>query len=121
MTNKEKAELYDLATRCNTCMARNGDIEYRCNELNCSKEYKKNLDWLMEDYKQGQEDKPPVDWSKVPVDTLVRVSDDGLVFRNAHFAKYDGTVATWVNGMTSKTVSDENEILHWDYYVLAEE
>lgn len=48
--------------------------------------------------------KPEPDWSKVAVDTPMLFSDDGAIWRKAHFARYDGTkVYVWMNGMTSYT------------------
>ena len=51
-----------------------------------------------------------VDWSKVPVDTKILVSDcingagEVIKWRRRHFAKYeDGKVYAWVDGKTSFT------------------
>ncbi|HAU85346.1 MAG TPA: hypothetical protein DCW90_07550 [Lachnospiraceae bacterium] len=71
-----------------------------CNGVRCP--YCKILQtlWLDEEYKE-----PEVDWSKVPVDTLIRVKEneiDEWVLR--YFAKYrDGRIYAWDYGCTSKT------------------
>lgn len=56
--------------------------------------------WLDEEYEE-----PEIDWSKVPVDTLIRVKMnkiDEWVLR--YFAKYkDGKIYAWKYGCTSKT------------------
>lgn len=45
-----------------------------------------------------------VDWSKVDVDTKILVSNGGLRWHKAHFAKFeDNTIYTFRNGATSFT------------------
>ena len=71
-----------------------------CAFLACSQCYLVQQLWLDEEYKE-----PEVDWSKVPIDTLIRVklyeSDDWI---NRYFSKYEnGKVYAWNNGATSKT------------------
>ena len=67
---------------------------------NCSQCYLVQQLWLDEEYKE-----PEVDWSRVPVDTLIRVKEnkiDELVLR--YFAEYkDGKIYAWDYGCTSKT------------------
>lgn len=67
---------------------------------NCSQCYLVQQLWLDEEYKE-----PEVDWSRVPVDTLIRVKEnkiDKWVLR--YFAKYkDGKIYAWDYGCTSKT------------------
>lgn len=60
--------------------------------------------WLDEEYKE-----PEVDWSRVPVDTLIRVKNwESGDFVNRYFSKYqNGLVYTWANGATSKTSSND--------------
>lgn len=66
----------------------------------CSQCYLVQQLWLDEEYKE-----PEVDWSKVPVDTLIRVKEnknDKWILR--YFAKYkDGKIYAWDYGCTSKT------------------
>ena len=63
---------------------------------------------------------PVVDWSKVKVDTKVRVSNgDGIVWARRHFAKYeDGKVYVFDGGQTSWTT---NKYSAWNNAVLVEE
>ena len=62
-----------------------------------------------------------VDWSKVPVDTPVLVSNDNREWIKRYFARYeDGNVYCWLSGKTSWTTICELSIGHWDYTKLAE-
>lgn len=76
--------------------------------------------WLDEEYKE-----PNVDWSKVPVDTLVRVRDsEGEDWNLGYFKGVDegcseNRFETWDNGRTSKTTHGYS--YHWKYCELAEE
>ena len=85
-----------------------------CDHIGCSRCNMLQMLWLLEDYKE-----PPVDWSKVEVDTpiLVRYSEDGEWFRR-HFAKYEnGKVYAWSDGCTSWT---EDRVTPWELAKLAE-
>lgn len=66
----------------------------------CSQCYLVQQLWLDEEYKESE-----VDWSRVPVDTLIRVKEnkiDEWVLR--YFAEYkDGKIYAWDYGCTSKT------------------
>lgn len=62
-----------------------------------------------------------VDWSKVPVDTPVLISNDKKIWFKRYFARYeDGKVYCWLNGKTSWTAECEFSTGHWDYVKLAE-
>lgn len=62
-----------------------------------------------------------VDWSKVPVDTKVLVSNNGNTWHKRYFAKYeDGSVYAFSGGCTSFTAWDEG-ICRWFYAKLYEE
>lgn len=62
-----------------------------------------------------------VDWSKVPVDTPVLISNDKKIWFKRYFARYeDGKVYCWLNGKTSWTAECEFSTGHWDYAKLAE-
>ena len=62
-----------------------------------------------------------VDWSKVPVDTKILVSEDGKDWCRRYFAKYEGgRVYAFYDGTTSFTGSSEN-LLGWAYAKLYEE
>ena len=79
--------------------------------------------WLDEEYEEPP--KPEVDWSKIPVDTLVRVrdyEDDEWVLR--YFAGIDEETPkfrflTWDSGATSITAC--GNYTHWKYCELAED
>lgn len=61
------------------------------------------------------------DWSKVPVDTPVLISNDKEIWFKRYFARYeDGKVYCWLNGKTSLTAECEFSTGHWDYAKLAE-
>ena len=64
-----------------------------------------------------------VDWSWVPVDTKVLVSDDGKEWNRRHFAKYeDGKVYCFDSGATSFSVQDDDsDINGWKYAKLYQE
>lgn len=62
-----------------------------------------------------------VDWSKIPIDTKILVSDDGEDWIRRYFAKYeDGRVYAFMEGTTSFTVYNEG-ICDWEYAKLYEE
>ena len=67
---------------------------------NCSQCYLIQQLWLDEECEE-----PEVDWSKVPVDTLIRVKlYESANWINRYFSKYkNGKVYAWNNGTTSKT------------------
>lgn len=78
--------------------------------------------WLDEEYEEPQ--KPEVDWSKVPVDTLVRVRDlDDGEWTLRYFKGIDETCVNkyvvWQDGATSKTAYEHTE--HWTHCELGEE
>lgn len=79
--------------------------------------------WLDEEYIEPP--KPEVDWSKVPVDTLVRVRDyENREWCLRYFKGFDnsnpaGKYEVWSNGMTSKTASDSSN--SWRYCELVED
>ena len=63
-----------------------------------------------------------IDWSKVPVDTKVLVSNDGEKWYKRHLYKYeDGKFLAWDNGKTSFTATDVNERFPWEYAKLYQE
>lgn len=124
MTNKEKYgnEIIDAAVndiglkdgkpvscfqiRCADCGFY--DYDFGCNG--------KAKEWLNSEYVE-----PPVDWSKVAVDTpiLVRDSEGGKWIRR-YFANYEnGTVYAWECGATSWSCSIGG-VRNWEYAKLAE-
>ena len=73
------------------------------------------MKWAAEEYKETE-----VDWSKVPVDTPVLVSNDGKEWSRRHFSRVvDGIPHTWTYGSTSWTAHNNETTYH--YIKLAEE
>ena len=80
-------------------------------------EHKKEvIDWLNAEY-QG----PPVDWSKVPIDTPVLVSDDGEKWHKRYYAGVgdDGDPKVYSFGQTSWSGTDGARI-SYEFMRLAE-
>lgn len=77
--------------------------------------------WLDEEYEE-----PEVDWSKVPVDTLVRVRDyencDWFLryFKGVDESNPEEKYEAWTNGATSKTANNDGYV-HWKYCELVED
>ena len=73
----------------------------------------------------GEYNKPPTDWMKVPVDTLVRVRDsvngEWLLryFKGIDTRGYCQPFETWADGATSVTAEGYTE--HWEHCELAED
>lgn len=60
-----------------------------------------------------------IDWSKVPIDTKIIISDDNKDWNRRHFAKYEnGKIYTWIDGCTSFTT---NKTTSWKYAKLYKE
>lgn len=86
-----------------------------CNEDgNCCERNKTK--WLNEEYVE-----PKVDWSKVPVDTPVLVSQNGSTWFKRYFAGFDkGVVSAWNQGATSWSSDFDYDTTKWTYVKLAE-
>lgn len=129
MTNREKyaEQILDIATS-GSCIAvdKKGKM-YRCeklvcrdcifsrNERSCAE---KTKEWSEQEYVE-----PPVDWSKVPVDTKVYVRDsDREPWKPRYFAKFEnGLIFTWTNGATSFSRSRFGDLSWWNQVKLAED
>lgn len=111
MTNREKfaEQILDIACNGNKLAVNKATLEpTACRKLVCG-------DCLFDthdsDYCGNKADKwanseyvePPVDWSKVAVDTPILVRDSAnLEWTKRYFAKYEnGSVFTWSDGATS--------------------
>ena len=97
------------------------ESEDSCEEVYCSSCAVLLQLWLDEEYEEPP--KPEVDWSKVPVDTLVRVRDN----KNNKWAlryfcerKENGVYMTFPNGRTSKTAKYYTKET-WKYCELVED
>jgi len=65
---------------------------------------------------------PEVDWSKIPVDAKVLVSNDGEHWQNKHFCKSEnGKLYTWYRGNTSFSANDKHASASWNYMKLYNE
>lgn len=95
-----------------------------CHTLWCSTCNKIFSFWLEEEYEEPP--KPEVDWSKVPVDTLVRVRDrEDDPWKLQYFKGFDEVnnpvykYSVWDNGRTSRTAEDLS--MRWRYCELVED
>lgn len=125
MTNKEKygKEILDIACKGDKIAVRNGKVT-SCDNLLCkdcdfgySNCNEKILKWANSEYVE-----PPVDWSKVAVDTPILVKDvKSGEWNRGYFAMYEnGTVFTWYHGATSWSAEGDSDIASWKYAKLAE-
>ena len=87
--------------------------ENGCASINCEACFMYQMIWLLKDYEE-----PKVDWSKVPVDTLILVRDfEDKEWLKRYFAKYENErVYAWGNGCTSRTA---DRMYDWKYAKLA--
>lgn len=85
------------------------DYDFGC----CGKAKK----WLNSEYVE-----PPVDWSKVAVDTPILIRDSKEeAWRKRYFAKYENnTVYAWGNGATSWSAESKSYVNDWKIAKLAE-
>lgn len=129
MTNKEKyaKEILEFAINAGAFCIKNGEPAL-CGDIKC-----KDCDFHESDSCKGgthifrewlnlEYVEPPVDWSKVAVDTpiLVRDSEEGI-WRKRYFAKYeDNTVYAWQGGATSWSSYSSSDMSNWQFAKLAE-
>ena len=126
MTNKEKYadKIIDIAAMSKLALKDGKPVP--CVSMKCSEcgFYSTNYscthnvrDWLDSEYVE-----PPVDWSKVAVDTPILVRDSREeAWRKRYFAKYeDNTVYAWSGGATSWSTYRSSDIANWKMAKLAE-
>lgn len=95
-----------------------------CGGVDCHTCSKMFAFWLEEEYIEPP--KPEVDWSKVPVDTLVRVRNSKneewclRYFKCISELIPDRIFVTWNGGTTSKTACGPIKVSHWIYCELVE-
>ena len=126
MTNKEKYadKIIEIAVRSKLAL-KDGKpvpcVSMKCSECgffspdhSCRFKARK---WLYSEYVA-----PPVDWSKVAVDTPILVRDsEKESWRKRHFAKYEnGIVYAWGNGATSWGAFSSDYLINWKMAKLAE-
>lgn len=129
MTNKEKyaKEILDIAcTGDNVAISKSENVIVGCKKLKCSNcafnpHGKGYCNDAIEKWANSEYVEPPVDWSKVAVDTPILVRDhENCEWTRRHFAKIkNGTVFAWRGGTTSWSEDDE-ETIPWKYAKLAE-
>lgn len=127
MLNREKyaKEILDMACSGNSIAKVDGKITpciggcigcdfYGDSDHSCRENVR---EWANSEYIE-----PPVDWSKVAVDTPILVRDSGEeAWRKRHFSKYEnGIVYSWIAGSTSWSVSASSNIVGWKFAKLAE-
>lgn len=129
MTNKEKYgnEIIELAANTALFGLKKGKPaiceEIKCEECDfyesdsCKGSTYNFREWLNSEYVE-----PPVDWSKVAVDTPILVKDvKSGEWNRGYFAMYaNGTVFTWYHGATSWSAEGELDIASWEFAKLAE-
>ena len=129
MLNREKyaKEIIELATNTALFGLKNGKPaiceEIKCEECDfyesdsCKGSTYNFREWLNSEYIE-----PPVDWSKVAVDTPILVRDsEKESWRKRYFAKYDnGIVYAWGGGATSWSAERSRNITYWKMAKLAE-
>ena len=126
MTNKEKYadKIIEIAVRSKLALKDGKPIP--CTRMRCSEcgffspdhSCRFNAcEWLDSEYVA-----PPVDWSKVAVDTPILVRDSREeAWRKRYFAKYDdNAVYAWSGGATSWSACSSSDIANWKMAKLAE-
>lgn len=131
MTNKEKYgnEIIELVTNTAVFGLKNGKptlcTRIRCEDCDFNEESTGECkggaygfrEWLNSEYVE-----PPVDWSKVAVDTPILIRDSKEeAWRKRYFAKYENnTVYAWGNGATSWSAESKSYVNDWKIAKLAE-
>lgn len=132
MTNREKyaEQILDIAVTGHSIAVDKKGNFYRCSELDCEdcifsrveldESYcgEKTKKWSEQEYVE-----PPVDWSKVPVDTKVYVRDfDDESWIPRYFARFeDGKIFAWTAGTTSFSSDNFDNVTSWKQGKLAED
>ena len=128
MTLKEKYDanmefITKLRTYCgnHTCKVSEPSNTLKCDLSTCEAHVG---EVSFDNFKKIMEYEPPVDWSKVPVDTKIYVKDyKNDLWEKRHFSHYtsDGKVCAFRSGTTSFTADDGNvKAKCWNYAKLAE-
>lgn len=128
MTNREKyaEQIIDMALdSIEIAVDKEGKL-CDCNVILCSDCAWSGKSRCRERFKEWAEQEyvePPVDWSKVPVDTKVFVRDcDSAYWNHRYFAKFeDGKIFTWANGTTSFSAKGFDDVTWWNQGKLAED
>lgn len=125
MTNKEKYgnEIVDAAI--NDIGLKDGK-PVSCFEISCVDcdfyDFNSGCDGKAKKWLNSEYIEPPVDWSKIAVDTPILVKDvKSGEWNRGYFAMYkNGTLFTWYHGATSWSAESDSDITSWKYAKLAE-
>ena len=130
MTNKEKYGkeiLYIACTGDRVAMRKSDNVIVGCRKLGCldcafTAHGKGDCSDEIEKWANSEYVEPPVDWSKVAVDTPILVRDSKKeAWRKRYFAKYENeTVYAWKLGRTSWSTLRSDGINAWKMAKLAE-
>ena len=130
MTNKEKyaKEILDIAcTGDHVAMRKSDNVIAGCRKLECfgcafNTHGKGYCNDAIEKWANSEYVEPPVDWSKVAVDTPILVRDyKENEWIKRYFAKYEnGKVYTWLGGATSWSAEMSSNVNVWKMAKLAE-
>lgn len=126
MTNREKfaEKILDIACNGNRLAVNKATLEpTACRELACGDCLFNSFGYCgdkTEKWANGEYVEPPVDWSKVAVDTPILIKDSSFSeWGKRYFAKYEnGIVYAWSNGTTSW--SSEGHVTAWKLAKLPE-
>lgn len=132
MTNREKyaEQILDIATTGHSIAIDKKGNFYKCSELECEdcifSRCEQDNCYCGEKIKKWSEQEyvePPIDWSKVPVDTKVFVRDsDSESWYPRYFARFkNGGIFTWANGTTSFSAKGFDDVTWWRQGKLAED
>lgn len=127
MLNREKyaKEIVDVALKDETFALMGGKI-CACSDVqgctSCAFYDRDDCIVSKQEWANSEYVEPPVDWSKVAVDTPILVKDvKSGKWNRGYFAMYEnGTVFTWYHGATSWSAEDDSDITSWKYAKLAE-
>ena len=129
MTNKEKygKEILDIAcTGDHVAIRKSDNVIVGCRKLECLNcafnTHGKFCNDEIEKWANSEYVEPPVDWSKVAVDTPILVRDyKENEWIKRYFAKYEnGKVYTWLGGATSWSAEMSSNVNVWKMAKLAE-
>lgn len=127
MKNREKYadELVDIAINRKQVAINKENKPVKCCDIKCKEcllfKEGRSCDSLTKEWAEQEYVEPPVDWSKVAVDTPILVSNDNKYWKKRHFAGFiDRNVCTWINGTTSWSAYSTSKEC-WEYAKLAEQ
>ena len=127
MLNREKyaKDIVDVALKDETFALMDGKI-CACSDVqgctSCAFYDRDDCIISKQEWANSEYVEPPVDWSKVEVDTPILVRDSREeAWRKRHFAKYENeTVYAWGNGTTSWGAFSSDSLVNWKMAKLAE-